>query len=276
MINILVPTDFSVLSQVAIEYAVKMANRMNGTVTLLHVLDNVVKPTRESLREEAKAIGREASAIAKQNFIPVAEEAERFNKTETPIVVKIRRGRSFTNTVRLFAKRNQIGMIIMGTKGASGLSKYVLGSNTVSVMDASRIPVLAVPARAQFKNFKNVVYAADLKFLEDEVCALKPYLKLLDATLHVLHVAEKGKDSDQLQADVKNVLKQVDYRKSTVTIKTGKPVDRAIDSFVKELKADMVTMFTHKRNAYENLFHTSMTKKMAFQSHVPLLTFKNK
>jgi nucleotide-binding universal stress UspA family protein len=274
--NILVPTDFSVLSLVAIEYAVKMANRMNGTVTLLHIMDRVVKPTRASLQEEAKAIGREASALAKERFIPVLEEAERFNKTGKQILVKIRRGRSFSNTVRLFAKRNKIGLIIMGTKGASGLTKYVLGSNTVSVMDASRIPVLAVPARAQFKNFKNVVYAADLKYLEEEVHVMKPYLKLLDATLHVVHVCDKTKDCEQLQADVKNILKQVDYRKSTVMIKTGKPVDRTIDSYVKELKADMVTMFTHKRTAYENLFHRSMTKKMAFQSHVPLLAFKSK
>ena len=276
MINILVPTDFSDLSLVAIEYAIKMANRMNGTVTLLHVMDNMVKPTRVSMREEAKALGREASSLAKERFVPIMEEAERFNKTDKPIVVKIRRGRSFSNTVRLFAKRNKIGMIVMGTKGASGITKYVLGSNTVAVMDASRIPVLAVPARAQFKNFKNIVYASDLRYLEEEVEVMKPYLKLLDATLHVLHVCDKTKGEEELQTNVKNILKQVDYRKSTVMIKTNKPVDRAIDSYVKELKADMVTMFTHKRTPYEKLFHRSMTKKMAFQSHVPLLAFKNK
>ncbi len=276
MINLLVPTDFSDLSLIAIEYAVKMANRMNGTVILLHVMDNAVKPTRVSMREEARAISREASALARQRFVPVVEEAERLNKTVNPIVVKIRRGRSFSNTVRLFAKRNQIGMIVMGTKGASGITKYVLGSNTVSVMDASRIPVLAVPARAQFKNFKNIVYAADLKYLETEVSVMKPILKLLDATLHVLHVCDKTTDGEQLQLDVKNILRQIDYRKSTVMIKSGKSVDRTIDLYVKELKADMVTMFTHKRTAYENLFHRSLTKKMAFQSHVPLLAFKNK
>lgn len=275
MINILVPTDFSPLSQVAIEYAVKMANRVKGTVTLLHIMDRVVRPTRASLQEEAKAIAREASALARARFVPVVEKAEKFNETGNPVIIKIRRGRSFSNTVRLFAKRNKIGLIVMGTKGASGLSKYVLGSNAVSVMDASRIPVLAVPAKARFKNFKNIVYAADLKYLEEEVHTMKPYLKLLDATLHVVHVCSKTKDGDQLQADVKHILKQVDYRKSTVMIKTGKPVDQVINAYVKELRADMVTMFTHKRTAYENLFHRSMTKKMAFQSHVPLLAFKN-
>lgn len=274
--NILVPTDFSKLSLVAIEYAISMANRINGSVTLLHVMDNFVKPTRASMQEEAKAISREASVLARQRFEPIVAEAEKLSKTGNPIVVKIRKGRSFSNTVRLFAKRNQIELIVMGTKGASGLSKYVLGSNTVSVMDASRIPVLAVPARARFNNFKNIIYAADLKYLESEIGLLKPYLKLLDATLHVLHVCDKTKSEEELQNKVKSILKQVDYRKSTVMIKSGKPIDRVIDSYVKELKADMVAMFTHKRTAYENLFHRSVTKKMAFQSHVPLLAFKNK
>ena len=274
--NILVPTDFSKLSLVAIEYAISMANRINGSVTLLHVMDNFVKPTRASMQEEAKAISREASVLARQRFEPIVAEAEKLSKTGNPIVVKIRKGRSFSNTVRLFAKRNQIELIVMGTKGASGLSKYVLGSNTVSVMDASRIPVLAVPARARFNNFKNIIYAADLKYLESEIGVLKPYLKLLDATLHVLHVCDKTKSEEELQNKVKSILKQVDYRKSTVMIKSGRPIDRVIDSYVKELKADMVAMFTHKRTAYENLFHRSVTKKMAFQSHVPLLAFKNK
>lgn len=274
--NILVPTDFSKLSQVAIEYAVSMANHLNGSVTLLHVMDNFVKPTRASLQEEAKAISREASVLAKQRFEPVLKEAEKLNKTGNPIVVKIRKGRSFSNTVRLFAKRNDMELIVMGTKGASGLSKYVLGSNTVSVMEASRIPVLAIPSRARFTNFKNIIYAADLKYLEHEIGILKPYLKALDATLHVLHVCDKTKSEEELQIEVKSILKQVDYRKSTVKIKSGKPIDKVIDSYVKELKADMVAMFTHKRTAYEKLFHRSVTKKMAFQSHVPLLAFKSK
>lgn len=228
------------------------------------------------MQEEAKNIGREASALARQRFAPIVEEAERLNTTGTPIEVKIRKGRSFSNTVRLFAKRNKMELIVMGTKGASGLSKYVLGSNTVSVMEVSRIPVLAVPARARFNNFKNIIYAADLKYLESEIGVLKPYLKLLDATLHVLHVCDKSRSEEELESKVKGILKQVDYRKSTVKIKSGKPIDRVIDSYVKELKADMVAMFTHKRTPYEKLFHRSVTKKMAFQSHVPLLAFKNK
>ncbi len=275
MVNILVPTDFSDLSKVAVQYAAKMANKINGNITLLHVITNVFEPMRSDLRERIKAAEHDLVIAAEEDFIPVLKEAEKYNRTTNPIVCEIQKGKSFDDTVKAFVKKNRSGLIVMGTRGASGLARYVLGSNTVSVLDVSPVPVLAVPEKADFKTFKNIVYASDLKHLERELKVLIPYLKMFDSTLHVLHVAEKGKDVDEIQNSIKSTLKKVDYRKSTVTIQVNKKIDVAIDLFVQQLKADLVTMFTHRKSAYDKLFNRSMTKKMAFQSKVPLLAFKS-
>ena len=276
MVNILVPTDFSSLSKIAIQYAVKMANKIDGNITLLHVITNVAEPIRSDLSQRIKSVERDIITKAEKDFAPLLKEMEKYNKTDHPIVYKIQKGDSFSRTIRSFAKKNRSGLIVMGTRGANGVAKYVLGSNTVSVLDASPVPVLAVPEHADFKTFKNVVYASDLKHFQKEVKAMLPYLKIFDSTLHVFHVAEKGKDIEELQLSVKNSLKKADYRKSTVTIESGKKVDAAIDSFVHKLKGDLITMFTHKQNFYEKLFSRSITKKMAFQSKVPLLAYKSK
>jgi nucleotide-binding universal stress UspA family protein len=276
MVNILVPTDFSKLSKVAIQYAAKMSNKIDGNITLLHVITNVYESLRSDLQERIKATERELVLSAEEDFKPILKETEKHNKTANPVAYKIQKGKSFDDTIKAFVKKNKSGLIVMGTRGASGITKYVLGSNTVSVLDISPIPVLAVPENADFKSFKNVVYASDLKHLERELKVLIPYLKMFDSTLHVLHVAAKGTNIDELQNSIKNTLKKVDYRKSTVTIQVNKKVDVAIDSFVHQLKADLVTMFTHKQSAYDKLFNRSMTKKMAFQSKTPLLAFKSK
>ena len=76
----------------------------------------------------------------------------------------------------------------MGTRGASGLKKYILGSNTTSVIEVSPVPVLAVPEQGDFKNFKNVVYATDLKHVQKELKTLIPYLEKFDSTVHLLHI----------------------------------------------------------------------------------------
>lgn len=276
MVNILVPTDFSKLSKVAIQYATKMSNKINGNITLLHVITNVFEPLHSDLQERIKAVERDLVLAAEADFKPILKEAEKLNTTTTPVVAKIQKGKSFDDSMKAFIKKSRSGLIVMGTRGASGLAKYVLGSNTVKILDISPIPVLAVPEKADFKTFKNVVYTSNLKNLEGELKMLCTYLKMFDSTLHLLHVAEKGADIEKLQDIIKTTLKKVDYRKSTVTIQINKKVDEAIDSFVQQLKADLVTMFTHKKSTYDKLFNRSITKKMAFQSKVPLLAFKSK
>jgi nucleotide-binding universal stress UspA family protein len=275
MVNILVPTDFSDLSKVAIQYAIKMANKFDGNVTLLHVISGIV-PVRGDMSSRIKQVEKELAAQAEQDFGPIVKDVQKLNKTNNPITSKIEKGESFNKVLKAFTRKNKFDLIVMGTRGASGVSKFVLGSNTVSVLEESSIPVLAVPGNAEFRTFKNIVYASDLKHFEREVRGILPYLKIFDSTMHVFHVVEKLKDAENLEVIVKKALKKVDYRKSTVTIDKSKKVDAAIESFVQKLRADLVIMFTHKRNFYEKLFNRSMTKQMAFQSNVPLLAFKGK
>lgn len=276
MVNILVPTDFSNLSRVAIRYAIKMANKMDGNVTLLHVLTNIVHPTRASMRFRVRALERELFEIAQEDFISVLSEAEKINNTGHPVKYKIIKGQSFNDSVKRFAKKSRSGLIVMGTHGASGLKKIVLGSNTASMVEISHIPVLAVPEDATYKTFKNVAFATNLDQFDKELKTMLPYLNVFDATLHVLHVAPKGKNVEEIAENVKKQLKKADYRKSTVTVKSGDKIDLAIDKFVAELKPDMLTMFTTEHGFFDKLFNRSLTRKMAFQSSVPLLAFKRR
>lgn len=275
MVNILVPTDFSNLSKVAIRYAMKMANKMNGNVTLLHVL-TIVQPTRASMRFRVKALEKELLEDAKQDIQLIVDEVEKLNKTGNAVKFKIIKGQSFNDLVKRFAIKNKSGLIVMGTHGASGLKKIVLGSNTASMVEISHIPVMAIPENAVYKTFKNVVFATNLDHFDDELKTMLPYLKVFDATLHVLHVARKGKNTDNIGAQIKEKLKLADYRKSTVTVNSNDKVDSAIDKFVTELKPDMLTMFTTEHGFFDKLFNRSLTQKMAFQSSVPLLAFKRK
>ena len=67
MLNILVPTDFSDLSKVAINFAIKVANKLNGNITLLHVV-TLVQPTRASIRLKLKSLEKEIMDIAEEDF----------------------------------------------------------------------------------------------------------------------------------------------------------------------------------------------------------------
>jgi len=275
MVNILVPTDLSELSKVAVQYAIKIANKLDGNVTLLHVI-TIVQPTRATMRLRLKALQQELFDMAKEDLENMVKEVSKTVKTSQPIKVKIVTGASFNDSVKREAKKLRTGLIIMGTRGASGLKKYVLGSNTASVIEVSHVPVLAVPEFGTFKNFKNVVYASDLKHVEKELKLLIPYLEKFDSIVHLIHVASSLKVVSAVEKKIEAVVIKSGYKNVVFRVMVNKKIDEAIDHYVDVIKADLLTMFTHDPTFYEKLFDRSITRKMAFHSKVPLLAFRHR
>lgn len=274
MLNIIVPTDFSELSKVAIKYAVRMANKMEGTVTLVHVISNIVQPTTARIQARAKALEKELLQAAQEDIGELAAELSKQQKSKKPLLHKVLMGQSFNDILIRFAKKNKADIIVMGTRGASGMKKYVVGSNTTAIIEKSDVPVLVIPENASFTALKNLVLATDLTAFENEVQKITPILKAFNPTLHVLHITATDKNVESLGNMVKQTLKKYDCRRSTVTIHVGKDVAAAIDSFVGDSNNDVLAMFTRDYGFFDQVFNRSITKKMAFQSTVPLLAFR--
>src|SRR5688500_5033763 len=122
MVNILVPTDFSALSKVALLYAIKIANKLDGNITLLHVV-TITKPTRVSMHDKIKDLEEDLIRFAERDLIKLIKEVCKTVKTSDPIKHKVVRGSDFNEAVKKEAKKLRTGLIVMGTKGASGLKK---------------------------------------------------------------------------------------------------------------------------------------------------------
>lgn len=273
MLNILVPTDFSDLSKIAVRYAVRIANKLEGNITLLHVIDfqSTVRSTiklETNSREVVRSINEQMEEL-------VNDITSRMN-VKTPIRCVITKGRSFSAAVIKEAKKLHSGLIIMGTKGATGLKKTLLGSNTVSVIGASKIPVLVVPEQAEFRTFRNVIYATDLKHLQKELNILIPYIEKFGSTIHILHIVPNGSDVGELEAKMEKIVQKVGYKNIVTLVTVDTDVNAAIDQYIGVSKADVVTMFTHEPSFYEKVFDKSLTRRMAFHGRIPLLAFKQK
>jgi nucleotide-binding universal stress UspA family protein len=162
----------------------------------------------------------------------------------------------------------------MGTRGASGITRAVLGSNTNSVIEVSHVPVLAVPEQADFKGFRNVVYASDLRNLEPELEILIRYIEKFGSTIHLIHIVPPGKDIHSSEVKIESALKKFPYKNIVTLVLVDHDIHSAIDQYVEVSKADVLAMFTHELSFFEKVFDKSMTRKMAFQSRIPLLAFK--
>lgn len=272
--KILLPTDFSKLSKVAVLYAAKLAKKLNAEIVLIHAVF-INSPPRAQAALKTNQILDAMIDNAKQDFEYLTNEVKQEAGNKIGISYKIVKGYPVEDVIETFAHNNDIDLIIMGTKGASGLIKVLIGSNATAVIGNSNIPVIAVPEHARFNNIKHIVYASDMLALNKEVKTLIQFAQLFDSFIHILHIvssnSKKKIDKIKIQNDL---ISKYNYPHISVHVLLNDDIVEAIDEYIADVKADLVAMFTHKPTFFEKLFGKSVTREMAFHSWIPLLAIK--
>jgi nucleotide-binding universal stress UspA family protein len=141
--RILCPIDFSDFSAAAVARAVALAKPFDAEITVLFVLP-FVRP-----EDAAASRGPVAPEAAVQSA--VAEDLEEFLRPVRGAGVAIRlcvRSGDCVSHILQEARDRQSDLIVMGTRGRSGLERWALGSVTESVLRKASCPVLVVPGRA--------------------------------------------------------------------------------------------------------------------------------
>jgi nucleotide-binding universal stress UspA family protein len=259
---------------VAAHYAAKMSEKLDAEIVLLNVIFLDVPP-RAMADVRAKAIEDAMVDNAKEDSVQLIKEVKAEHKGTLNISYEIIKGYPVEDVIDSFAKYNNIDLIIMGTKGASGLTKVLLGSNAAAVINESDIPVITVPEFARFKNLKHIVYSTDILNMDEELQAIIPLAQLFDATIHVLHiVSSKSEKQINAKAIVDEV--KIKYPKITFHVSISDDILEGIEEYIADTKADMVVMFTHNLTFFEKLFGKSVTRQMIFLSWVPIYSIKKR
>ena len=142
--RILVPVDGSATSKRGLDEAVRLAKLTNATIKLLHVVDelifatgfetgatysNVVLPLLKEGGERILAEARERVAAAQ---VPV----------ETLLVDNI--GARTAEVVVEQADAWKADVIVLGTHGRRGVTRFMLGSDAEQILRIATVPVLLV------------------------------------------------------------------------------------------------------------------------------------
>jgi nucleotide-binding universal stress UspA family protein len=141
--RILVATDFSETSELALDYARAMAGRFGAWIHLLHVLDEPPSlPTlgSEMFAAEMAALCATRHERTRQRLqrILSADEGARFCATG-----EVRTGRA-AETIRDVAVERDADLIVMGTHGRGGVAHLLLGSVAEKVVRIAPCAVLTV------------------------------------------------------------------------------------------------------------------------------------
>jgi nucleotide-binding universal stress UspA family protein len=259
---IIAPVDFSDASINAVSFAAELSKRSLARLVIV----NVLQSDEDEVKAKKKLKSLESDL---KNSIASDFDCESF----------IAHGNLVT-ALKKVIKVQHPDLIVMGTKGASGLKKLLIGSNTVKVISKTTVPVLVIPEVARFGNFlkkgKNrVVLATDLDSLENEAALdilREITLLIIEPKLRVLSVRPKNADLTSEKRKERDFLLSVfkpEIESERVTIFSDS-VMGGINFYLNQRKEDTGLLAMIARDS-GHLIQKHYTREMASHTHLPLL-----
>jgi nucleotide-binding universal stress UspA family protein len=275
MKKILVPIDFSKQAEYAAKVAANIAKKTKAEILLLHMLElptGVIDPA---------SYGSSSNTPSALLFLKRAyEKFEEFKKRSfwDGITVKdtVQFHKAFDGIISE-SKANDIDLVVMGSRGTSGLEEMLVGSNTEKVVRNSDVPVLVVKQDIEDFKVNNIVFASNFKYKNRTAFQdILDFASLFEAKLHLLkvntiHNFETTKESSDA---IRNFINEFDLGDYTLNIYNDTSVENGILNFAKAIDADVILLNTHGRRGLAHLFNGSIGEDLANHAKLPVITFK--
>lgn len=285
--QILVPIDFSVVSEKAVQMAFNTALHLESQLVVMHSYISPVRfsipygdiyPYDTTLLKQTEDAEEEANRQFK-NFMSTLVHRigpDNWEKVKPEYIVKPGYAEE---DILAFANEHPTRLIVIGRGGDKSWPGTV-GSVTADVMYNAPVPVLVIPEDMEPKpvtDFNEVLYATN--FDEKDFAALDKLMSIVksyDVKVTCAHVGlpdEYGWDIARLEG-MKDILnKKYEKKEFECKLIMGKEVLDTLESTIEKDNVDILALTTHKRGMISRLFNPSLARKMVFHTHIPLLVF---
>lgn len=270
MKTILAPTDFSAVSNCAVEYAAELAKRASAKLILFHAYQIHVASPDGLVTVPLEAIRKDSLKLLKKS-------AEKLRKKHgESIQIEYKEACGFpVEEINLIAKNLKADLIVMGMQGGGYISEKIIGSITTALIKKSSCPVLAIHQGTKFTPLKKIAFACDYEHMNYPK-ALKPLneiANLFHSEILIVNVVQELEEVPTVTKAVEGIKlnRALNEMKHSFHYTINNDVTDGITDFIKEHKIDLVTMVPHSHTVLETLFKKSNTKHMAFQIAKPFL-----
>jgi nucleotide-binding universal stress UspA family protein len=275
MKKILVPCDFSEQAIQAFRFALDIARETKGSVHLVHVVELPVihDPVFMPVMSFEEALIKEFRESAEKQFQKLQSKyAGPADKIYTQVL--------FGGTFRMltdYIEKEQIDLVVMGTRGASGAREVLVGSNTEKVVRRSPVPVIAVKKYVPASNIKNIVFPNTLHTENQEnlIMKVKALQQLFKATLHIVWInTPTNFTPDRITRQrLAAFAKRFMFKDYTINVYNDPYEDAGIINFTHDIGADMIAMGTHGRKGVAHVLAGSIAEDVVNHVDCPIWTY---
>ena len=280
--NILFATDFSQAAHAAAPIAIQIARRYGTKVYGVHVnrLDDYTAAAPNAWAAMAEAAEKETK-----------EDAGRLNEQLQGIEHEVVIGEgNIWEVVSKLINEKEIDLVVLGTRGRTGLGKTILGSVAEQILRQSPCAVLTVGPHVnvwsdEYAKMREILYATDLTADSPTAAPYAISLALENqAHLVLLHVIEDGKAGDLVDSpevvDVKErKLQQLVTEQAglwcdpTYIVEQGPAAEKILD-VAKRRHTDLIVMGARPAKGLATHLNIGTVHNVVSQATCPVLTVR--
>lgn len=271
--DILVPTDFSVFGDMAVDAAVMIAKKTGARVHVFHVTDppSVLKalffsPQRQT--DEENRILKEAEDKLNEISSRLAEEgcSHEVEQVSGSLLKKIEEK----------IDESSIDLMIIGSHGASGKEEYFIGSNAQKMVRTMHVPILVIKKPLKSAEFKTALFATSLLDSERR-CFLRFKEMIAPFGLEKIHLVAIDLDgyfhqpTRVMTTALKNFKKLVTPYEGETHFFRDYSVEAGVRHISMEIKPDIIGISNHERRPIKRLLQGSNVEMLTNHVELPLL-----
>lgn len=295
--RILFATDFSRWARRAEDYACSLVCSWKASLTVLSVAE-----FPPGLNPDYPVNQQYLADLLKSAALQLADLKSRAERRGIAATTRVATGIPSEEVVTA-AQAEDSDLIVVGTKGKTGLAHVLLGSTAERVIRGAPCPVLTVRTEptdteqeggdlSRLITLERILVPVDfsdcsLDALEYAVVVAQQAQASL-MLLHVLEPVSYGLDftlghSRTRHSEVESWTKRLEELAASIQVtqvpvatqlRGGLPVDSILDS-AKTLPCDLIVMGTHGRRGISHAFSGSVAESVLRKAHCPVLTVRS-
>lgn len=268
---ILLATDYSPAARNAGDYAAQLA--LTGGTSLV-VLHSWAPPA--PMGETPVAVSITELEDIQQSA--VQSEADRLAKTWGVKTTAVQRMGFAAEEMQEYAKENNVELMVMGMHETNALGR-LLGSVATASLHRMEVPALIIPEGVKFHAPSTILLATDLNTERDwnEIEELEQLSKLFNFDIHVINVVreEQVTTAEESRSGIRLENRMKDHP-HTWHFPVDDNILHAIGTTSDKVNADWIAVVPHHLPWYKDLFHSSVSRRIAFSTSRPLLALTGK
>ncbi len=278
MRKIAIPTDLSENSKNAFEYAMALFNEssifyiLHAYAEAVFIPDNLNLPD-DQLEVKKKEVG---SNCENQLNALIEEMREKFPESNHQFRVLTSCGYLLTEVNKLVNREN-IDVLVMGTRGKTNDRNLTFGSNTLQVLKQVQCPVLCIPENYTYQTPKKILFPTNYMIpyqkrelkLVDEICSY------YSTEVHVLYVSNFGLLSKRQKTNQEFLQKQLDSDSISFHQIEESSKTHIFNETIDKMDIDLLVMVNSRRTYLEHLFTESTIDKIGLKPKIPFLVLQN-